>query len=141
MHPHLPRDVRENLVSILELHPKHRVGQWFDDRPFNLNWLFFRHKTYRYSFSFEGVIRPCLLTKPEAGEREGGIVYMFDMAKSSRGGQNARRPTISTIGDPLLGDPPGLANRVPDPLFDLGGASLAVDVQQLATLVIERDER
>ena len=35
VHPHLPGDVREHLVPVLELDPEHGVGQRFDDRPFD----------------------------------------------------------------------------------------------------------
>ena len=33
VHPHLPGDVREHLVAVLELHSEHGVGQRLDDRP------------------------------------------------------------------------------------------------------------
>jgi hypothetical protein len=33
VHPHLPRDVREHLVAVLELNSEHGVGQRLDDRP------------------------------------------------------------------------------------------------------------
>jgi hypothetical protein len=33
VHPHLPGDVREHLVPVLELDSEHGVGQRFDDRP------------------------------------------------------------------------------------------------------------
>src|SRR5690242_1003102 len=33
VHAHLPGDVREHLVPVLELHAEHGVGQGFDDRP------------------------------------------------------------------------------------------------------------
>ena len=33
VHAHLPGDVREHLVPVLELDPEHGVGQRFDDRP------------------------------------------------------------------------------------------------------------
>src|SRR5947209_10528648 len=33
VHPHLPGDVCEHLVPVLELDPEHGVGQRFDDRP------------------------------------------------------------------------------------------------------------
>src|SRR6266545_2502770 len=36
VHPHLPRDVREHLVPVLELHTEHGVGQGLDDRPLDL---------------------------------------------------------------------------------------------------------
>src|SRR6476660_8278876 len=35
VHPHLPRDVRQHLVAVLELDPEHGVGQRFDDGPFH----------------------------------------------------------------------------------------------------------
>ena len=33
VHAHLPGDVRQHLVAVLEFHPEHGVGQRFDDRP------------------------------------------------------------------------------------------------------------
>ena len=33
VHPHLPGDVRQHFVAVLELHPKHGVREWLDDRP------------------------------------------------------------------------------------------------------------
>src|SRR3954462_10565414 len=33
VHPHLSRDVGEDLVAVLELDTEHRVGEGFDDRP------------------------------------------------------------------------------------------------------------
>ena len=33
VHAHLPGDVREHLVPVLELYSEHGVGQRFDDRP------------------------------------------------------------------------------------------------------------
>ena len=32
VHPHLPGDVREHLVPVLELDPEHGVREWLDDR-------------------------------------------------------------------------------------------------------------
>lgn len=49
MHPHLPGDVRKNLVPVLQLNSKHRVGQWFDYVPFNEDRVIFgftQNKTY-----------------------------------------------------------------------------------------------
>src|SRR4051812_23620970 len=34
---HLPRDVRENLVAVLELHPEHRVREGLDDPALDLD--------------------------------------------------------------------------------------------------------
>src|SRR5918997_4666630 len=34
---HLPADVRQDLVPVLELHPEHRVGQGLDDPPLDLD--------------------------------------------------------------------------------------------------------
>src|SRR5437868_12253190 len=33
VHPHLPGDVRQHFVAVLELHPEHGVREWLDDRP------------------------------------------------------------------------------------------------------------
>src|SRR5215208_6724011 len=41
VHPHLARDVREHVVSALELYPKLRVGQRLGDGAFNLYDVFF----------------------------------------------------------------------------------------------------
>ena len=35
VHPHLPGDVSEHLVPVLEFDPEHGVGQRFDDRSFD----------------------------------------------------------------------------------------------------------
>src|SRR2546426_5945494 len=43
VHPHLPADVRQHLVSVLELDPEHRVGQRLDHRPLALDRVFFGH--------------------------------------------------------------------------------------------------
>ena len=43
VHPHLARDVGEHLVSVLQLDAEHRVGKGLDDRPLDLDTLFFRH--------------------------------------------------------------------------------------------------
>ena len=109
VHPHLPRDVREHFMAVLQLHAKHRVRQWLDDRPFDFNDLFFRHG-YLYvavqcaaSTSFASrspfgyrarpfaVLRARPLTQvqsalavPRFVVREGGTVYMFNFAESSR---------------------------------------------------------
>ncbi len=40
---HLTGDVRDDLVVIFELHPKHRVGQGIDDFAVKLEGVFFRH--------------------------------------------------------------------------------------------------
>src|SRR5881628_2767246 len=41
VHPHLPADVREHLVSVLELDPEHRVGQRLHHRALDLDRVFF----------------------------------------------------------------------------------------------------
>ena len=42
--PHLPRDVRQHLVLVLQLDAKHRIGQWLHHRRLDLNRFFFRHE-------------------------------------------------------------------------------------------------
>ncbi len=37
MHPHLPADVREHFVPVVELHAEHRVGQRLGDRALELD--------------------------------------------------------------------------------------------------------
>src|SRR5882724_4804182 len=44
VHPHLPADVREHLVAVLELDPEHRVGQRLDHHPLDLDRVFFGHR-------------------------------------------------------------------------------------------------
>src|SRR5580765_7790024 len=43
VHPHLPGDVPEHHVAVLQLHPEHRIGEGFDDLPLHLDSLFLRH--------------------------------------------------------------------------------------------------
>src|SRR3954464_1646717 len=47
VHPHLPGDVAENDVAVLQLHPEHRVGEGFDKLPLHLDRFFLRHVSYR----------------------------------------------------------------------------------------------
>src|SRR5579884_2616320 len=44
VHAHLPGDVREHLVAVLELHPEHRVREWLDDRPLHEDRIVFRFR-------------------------------------------------------------------------------------------------
>src|SRR6266849_1597841 len=44
VHPHLPADVREHLVAVLELDPEHRVRQRLDHRPLDLDRVFLGHR-------------------------------------------------------------------------------------------------
>src|SRR3954447_2180798 len=41
VHPHLPRDVRQYLVTVLQLDAEHGVGQRLDDRAFHHDGVFF----------------------------------------------------------------------------------------------------
>src|SRR5690606_16458574 len=41
VHAHLPRDVGQHLVAVLELDPEHRVRERLDDRPFEDDRVFF----------------------------------------------------------------------------------------------------
>jgi len=43
MHPHLARDMAQDDVTILQLHPERRIGQRFQDLALHLNRFFFRH--------------------------------------------------------------------------------------------------
>jgi hypothetical protein len=54
MHPHLPRHVRENRVLVLELDPKHGIGQRFDDRSFYRYALLLRHFLSNAFFALPG---------------------------------------------------------------------------------------
>src|SRR5918995_1750344 len=42
VHPHLPRDVGQHVVSVLELHPEHGVRERFGHRPFDLDRVLLR---------------------------------------------------------------------------------------------------
>ena len=44
MHPHLPRDVGQHLVSVLQLDAEHGVGEGFDDRALQYDRIFFRFR-------------------------------------------------------------------------------------------------
>ena len=45
VHPHLPRDVTQHLVPVVELHPEHCVRKRLDDGANYLNYVvFFSHK-------------------------------------------------------------------------------------------------
>ena len=47
VHPHLPRDVTQHLVSVVELHPEHCVRKRLDDGANHLNYVvFFSHKKF-----------------------------------------------------------------------------------------------
>ena len=41
IHPDLPRNVRQNLVTVLQLYAEHRVWQRFDHCSLNLNYVLF----------------------------------------------------------------------------------------------------
>src|SRR6266516_2088308 len=43
VHPHLPRDVGEHLVPVLQLHPEHGIGEGLHDRPLDLDRIVFGH--------------------------------------------------------------------------------------------------
>src|SRR4029077_9552605 len=43
VHPHLPRDVGQHLVPVLQLHAEHGVGQWLDHRALDLDDVVFGH--------------------------------------------------------------------------------------------------
>src|SRR5258706_12358914 len=47
LHPHLARDVCQDLVTVFQLHAKHRVGERLDDRSFDLDDFFFCHSPSR----------------------------------------------------------------------------------------------
>src|SRR5690242_20577614 len=58
VHPHLPGDVGEHHVLVLEFDPEHRVGQGLDHRAFDLDAFFFRH---------------ALVAPPDATQTERGL--------------------------------------------------------------------
>jgi len=46
MHPHPPRNMRQDPVSVIQFHPEHGVGEGFHYFAFNFDQLFFRHLTF-----------------------------------------------------------------------------------------------
>ena len=45
VHPHLPRDMAQHFVPVVELHPEHSVRKGLDDGAYYLNYVvFFSHK-------------------------------------------------------------------------------------------------
>ena len=44
MHPHLPRDVGQHLVSVFEFDAEHGVGEGFDDRALQYDRIFLRFR-------------------------------------------------------------------------------------------------
>ena len=44
MHAHFPRDMRENFVTVIELHTKHGIGQGLQHRTLNFNNVFLGHE-------------------------------------------------------------------------------------------------
>src|SRR5262245_47599952 len=49
MHPHLARDVGQDLVTVLQLHAEHRVRKRLDHGAFDLDAFFFRQSTLSVS--------------------------------------------------------------------------------------------
>src|SRR3972149_3606430 len=45
VHPHLPRNVGEDAVSVLQGDPEHRIGQRFENRPLHFDGVFFGHRS------------------------------------------------------------------------------------------------
>lgn len=43
MHAHFSGNMRENLVTIIQLHSEHCIGERFSNRPLNLDDIFLRH--------------------------------------------------------------------------------------------------
>ena len=52
MHSHFPRDVREDLMTIIELYTKHRIGEGFQYRSLNFNNVFLRHEPLSFPLTF-----------------------------------------------------------------------------------------
>lgn len=46
MHPHPPRNVRQDPVPVIQLDPEHGVGEGFNHFAFNLDQLFFCHLAF-----------------------------------------------------------------------------------------------
>ena len=49
VHPHLPRDVREDFVTVFEFHPEHCVRQWLGDRSFQNDRVFLWLRQFLFS--------------------------------------------------------------------------------------------
>src|SRR6266542_1677779 len=43
VHPHLAADVGQHPMAVLEFHPEHRVREWLDHGPLDLDRVLFRH--------------------------------------------------------------------------------------------------
>ena len=66
MHTHLAGDMSQDTVAVIQLHPKHRIGQGLDNSPLNGNRFFFRHIP---------AVTPALqLLPPEGDKRKLGII-------------------------------------------------------------------
>ena len=51
MHSHLPGDVSQNLVAVLQLDSEHGVGERLDNRPFENDRVFLRFRQKNLSWS------------------------------------------------------------------------------------------
>jgi hypothetical protein len=69
VHPHLPLDVGQHLVPVLQLHPEHSVREGLDNGPLDLDDVVFRHAP---TVSFERVLPfwPDMRTRPPEGARK-----------------------------------------------------------------------
>src|SRR6266545_2308545 len=58
VHPHLPRDVSQNVVPVFELHPEHGVGERLGDRSLDLDGVLLRQALPSVPRRRTGPIRP-----------------------------------------------------------------------------------
>ena len=52
VHPHLPRNMSQNFVTVVELDAKHSVGQWFHHCPLDFDGISFRQSKIPISQTF-----------------------------------------------------------------------------------------
>ncbi len=50
MHPHFPRDMRQDDMPIVKFHSKHRIGQCFRHGALNFDNIFFGHVSFDLFF-------------------------------------------------------------------------------------------
>src|SRR6266511_5604013 len=92
VHPHLPRDVSQNVVPVFELHPEHGVGERLGDRSLDLDGVLLRQALPGVPRRRTGPIRPrTSRNRPRTGA---GLKYRSpagDRPRAVRGSGGATR--------------------------------------------------
>src|SRR5262245_903553 len=113
--PHLPRDVGEHAVLVLELDAEHRVRQRLDHRGFHLNRLFLRHSTPQAATAI-GSPRtrgPCSMTATDSSKCAERLPSRVRAVQPSSADRTTSGPPAFTIGS-MASTIPG-ASRTPCP--------------------------